>query len=138
MLILAVGMLVVVPWCGHRDVGVFHLGVRFWRRNSDAFVTPLLPVNCWSSSVCVLDPTSMREACCCDDFGCCLSHYLALVWMARCWKVCLGGVFWRCCSAVTTNPLLSVNFWCHLRVSRVVGRMSGYIAAALTLTSPLL
>ena len=67
----------------------------------------------------------MREAYRCGDFD-------------RRISCCFEGVFWRCDSAVIANRLLPVNFWRRLRVAWVVVRLSGDIAAALTLTSNLL
>ena len=80
----------------------------------------------------------MREVCRRVDFGGQLSCCLALVCMAWCCRFRLGGVFSRRYSSVVATLLLPVNFWRRLCVARVVGRISGYIAVALTLPSPLI
>ena len=80
MLLLAVDVIVVVPWYIHRDVRVFCLGIIFRCRDSAAVATPLPPMKCWSSSLGVSYPPSMCEAFRCVDFGHRFSHCLAVVW----------------------------------------------------------
>ena len=41
-------------------------------------------------------------------------------------------------SSGVANLLIAVNYWLHILVAWVVGRLSGDIAVALTLPSPLL
>ena len=50
-LLSSVGVIIVVSWCGQRDVGMFRLGGIFWHRDYFAFATPLPLVKCWSFSL---------------------------------------------------------------------------------------
>ena len=69
MLLLAVGSLAVVPWCGWRDVGASCIGDLFQRRGSTAFATLLMTVNSWYSFVGTSSSPYMCESCPCCSFG---------------------------------------------------------------------
>ena len=47
MVLSAVCLISVLPWCVRREAGVFCLGGVFRHRNFTVFITPLLPVNFW-------------------------------------------------------------------------------------------
>ena len=82
MFLSAVGVLVVVPWCGHCDVRVFGLGGIFRCRDAAAFVIALAPMKCWYSSIGASAPPYMRETFQCGDFRRWISLCLVVVWMA--------------------------------------------------------
>ena len=132
----AYNVLVVVPWCGNHDVGVFILGGLLWRCDSVAFVMPLPSVKWWSSYKGESYPSSMHEDCWCDDFVCRLCLCPVLVWTVWWWIICIGGFLWRRDSDVVTTPLLTVNFWRRLSITRVVGQLSGDLYVALILLEP--
>ena len=93
-LLLSFGVLVVVPWCGQRDVGVFCLGGIFWCRDYSALTTMLPPVKLWSSSAGTSSHGVLGVIPWCGQRGVVM--------------FCLGDLFWRCYyTAFTTRILLA-------------------------------
>ena len=78
MLLSAVDVLVVMPWCGQRDVGALFIGGLSLCRDSAAFKTPLPLMKFWYSSLDALAPPSMHKVCRCGDFIRWILHCLAV------------------------------------------------------------